>query len=156
MKFLVLLLLITFSVKAESRDFVCYFEKKSEVMKDFSAEEQTTESNNSNKELIEIIGAPVSVTVGMSELIYRVKVTKSCTRPYASHNDGYSLCSPASSSQLTCASGPQAAHIHGGCARVAASVCARSVHLHVRLASLRKAHALIAQFDAPAQNSLTC
>ena len=33
-----------------------------------------SESNNSNKELIEIIGAPVSVTVGMSELIYRVKV----------------------------------------------------------------------------------
>ena len=74
MKILVLLLLITFSAKAESRDFVCYFEKKSEVMKDFSAEEQTTESNNSNKELIEIIGAPVSVTVGKSELIYRVKV----------------------------------------------------------------------------------
>ena len=77
MKILVLLLLITFSAKAESRDFVCYFEKKSEVMKDFSAEEQTTESNNSNKELIEIIGAPVSVTVGKSELIYRVKVYNS-------------------------------------------------------------------------------
>ena len=64
----------TFSAKAESRDFVCYFEKKSEVMKEFSAEEQTTESNNSNKELIEIIGGSVSVTVGKSELIYRVKV----------------------------------------------------------------------------------
>jgi len=74
MKVLVILLLITFSAKAESRDYVCYFTKKSEVMKDFSAEEQTTESNNSNKELIEIIGAPVSVTVGKSELIYRVKV----------------------------------------------------------------------------------
>ena len=74
MKFLVLLLLITFSAKAESRDYVCYFAKKSEVMKDFSAEEQTIESTNSNKELIQIIGAPVSVTVGMSELIYRVKV----------------------------------------------------------------------------------
>ena len=74
MKILVLLLLITFSAKAESRDFVCYFEKKSEVMKDFSAEEQTTESNNSNKELIQIIGAPVSVIVGRSELIYIVKV----------------------------------------------------------------------------------
>ncbi len=74
MKVLVILLLITFSAKAERRDYVCYFAKKSEVMKDFSAEEQTPESNNSNKELIEIIGAPVSVTVGMSELIYRVKV----------------------------------------------------------------------------------
>ena len=74
MKILVLLLLITFSAKAESRDFICYFEKKSEVMKDFSAEEQTTESNNSNKELIQIIGAPVSVMVGKSELIYNVKV----------------------------------------------------------------------------------
>ena len=74
MKILVLLLLITFSAKAESRDYVCYFEKKSEVMKDFSAEEQTTESNNSNKELIQIIGAPVSVMVGESELIYKVKV----------------------------------------------------------------------------------
>ena len=74
MKILVLLLLITFSAKADSRDFVCYFEKKSEVMKDFSAEEQTTESNNSNKELVQIIGAPVSVMVGKSELIYRVKV----------------------------------------------------------------------------------
>ena len=74
MKILVLLLLITFSAKAESRDFVCYFEKKSEVMKDFSAEELTTESNNSNKELIRIIGAPVSVMLGESELIYRVKV----------------------------------------------------------------------------------
>ena len=74
MKFLVLLLLITFSAKAESSDYVCYFEKKSEVMKDFSAEEQTTESNNSNKELIQIIGAPVSVMVGKSALIYRVKV----------------------------------------------------------------------------------
>ena len=74
MKILVLLLLITISAKAESRDFVCHFEKKSEVMKDFSAEEQTTESNNSNKELIQIIGAPVSVIVGKSELIYRVKV----------------------------------------------------------------------------------
>ena len=74
MKFLVLLLLITFSAKAESRDYVCDFAKKSEVMKDFSAEEQTIESTNSNKELIQIIGAPVSVTVGMSELIYRVKV----------------------------------------------------------------------------------
>ena len=74
MKILVLLLLITISAKAESRDFVCHFEKKSEVMKDFSAEEQTTESNNSNKELIQIIGAPVSVMVGKSELIYRVKV----------------------------------------------------------------------------------
>jgi len=74
MKFLVILLLITFSAKAERRDYVCYFEKKSEVMKDFSAEEQTTESNNSNKELIQIIGAPVSVMVGKSELVYRVKV----------------------------------------------------------------------------------
>ena len=74
MKILVLLLLITFSAKAESRDFVCYFEKKSEVMKDFSAEELTTESNNSNTELIRIIGAPVSVMLGESELIYRVKV----------------------------------------------------------------------------------
>ena len=74
MKVLVILLLITFSAKAESRDYVCYFAKKSEVMKDFSAEEQAPESNNSNKELIEIIGAPVSVTVGKSELIYRVKV----------------------------------------------------------------------------------
>jgi len=74
MKILVLLLLITISAKAESRDFVCHFEKKSEVMKDFSAEEQTTESNNSNKELIQIIGAPVSVMVGKSELVYRVKV----------------------------------------------------------------------------------
>jgi len=74
MKILVLLLLITCGTKAESRDFVCYFEKKSEVMKDFSAEEQTTESNNSNKDLIQIIGAPVSVMVGKSELIYRVKV----------------------------------------------------------------------------------
>ena len=43
-------------------------------MKDFSAEEQTRESNNSNKELIQIIGAPVSVMVGKSELVYRVKV----------------------------------------------------------------------------------
>ena len=74
MKFLVILLLITFSAKAESKEYMCYFEKKSEVMKDFSAEEQTTESNNSNKELIKIIGAPVSVVVGESELIYRVKV----------------------------------------------------------------------------------
>ena len=74
MKILVLLLLITISAKAESRDFVCHFEKKSEVMKDFSAEEQITESNNSNKDLIQIIGAPVSVMVGKSELIYRVKV----------------------------------------------------------------------------------
>ena len=74
MKFLGILLLITFSGKAESRDYVCYFEKKSEVMKDFSAEEQIAESNNSNKELIKIIGAPVSVMVGKSELIYRVKV----------------------------------------------------------------------------------
>ena len=74
MKILALLLLITFSAKAESRNFVCYFEKKSEVMKDFSAEEQTTESNNSNKELIQIIGATVSVMVGKYELIYRVKV----------------------------------------------------------------------------------
>ena len=74
MKFLVILLLLAFSAKSESRDYVCYFEKKSEVMKDFSAEEQTTESNNSNKELIQIIGAPVSVMVGKSELIYRVKV----------------------------------------------------------------------------------
>ena len=74
MKILVLLLLITFGAKAESSDYICYFEKKSEVMKDFSAEEQTTESNNSNKELIQIIGAPVSVMVGKSELVYRVKV----------------------------------------------------------------------------------
>ena len=43
-------------------------------MKDFSAEEQTTESNHSNKELIEIIGTPVSVMFGKSELLYRVKV----------------------------------------------------------------------------------
>ena len=74
MKFLALVLLITLSAKAESRDYVCHFVKKSEVMKDFSAEEQTPESNNSNKELIQIIGAPVSVMVGKSELIYRVKV----------------------------------------------------------------------------------
>lgn len=74
MKFLVLFLLITFSAKAESNDYICYFEKKSEVMKDFSAEEQTTESNDSNRELIQIIGAQVSVMVGKSELIYRVKV----------------------------------------------------------------------------------
>ena len=74
MKFLVILLLIAFSAKSESRDYACYFEKKSEVMKDFSAEEQTTESKNSNKELIQIIGAPVSVMVGKSALIYRVKV----------------------------------------------------------------------------------
>ena len=74
MKFLVILLLISFSAKAESRDYVCYFEKKSEVMKDFSAEEQTIESTNSNKELIQIIGAPVSAIVSKSELIYRVKV----------------------------------------------------------------------------------
>ena len=77
MKILALLLLITFSASAESGDFVCYFEKKSEVMKDFSAEEQTTEMNDSNKELIQIIGAPVSVMVGKSELIYRVKVYNS-------------------------------------------------------------------------------
>ena len=74
MKFLVLLLIIAFSAKAESGDYICYFEKKSEVMKDFSAEEQTTDSTYSNKELIQIIGAPVSVLVGKSELIYRVKV----------------------------------------------------------------------------------
>ena len=74
MKFLVLLFLITLSTKAESSSYTCYFEKKSEVMKDFSAEEQTTESNHSNKELIQIIGAPVSVMVGKSELIYRVKI----------------------------------------------------------------------------------
>ena len=74
MKFLVLLLLIAFSAKAESDDYICYFEKKSEVMKDFSAEEQTTDSIYSNKELIQIIGAPVSVMVGKSALIYRVKV----------------------------------------------------------------------------------
>ena len=74
MKFLVLLLLIIFSVTAKSSNYACYFEKKSEVMKDFSAEEQTTESNNTNKELIQIIGAPVSVMVGKSELVYRVKV----------------------------------------------------------------------------------
>ena len=43
-------------------------------MKDFSAEEQTTDSTYSNKELIQIIGAPVSVMVGKSELIYNVKV----------------------------------------------------------------------------------
>ena len=60
--------------KPRAVDYTCYFEKKSEVMKDFSAEEQTTDSNNSNKELIQIIGAPVSVMVGKSELIYRVKV----------------------------------------------------------------------------------
>ena len=74
MKLLFLLLLITFSTKAESGNYVCYFEKKSEVMKDFSAEEHTTEENNSNNDLTQIIGAPVSVTVGLSELIYRVKV----------------------------------------------------------------------------------
>ena len=74
MKFLILLLLITLSTKAESNNYTCYFEKKSEVMKDFSAEEQTTESNHSNKELIEIIGTPVSVMFGKSELLYRVKV----------------------------------------------------------------------------------
>ena len=74
MKLLFLLLLITFSAKAESSNYTCYFEKKSEVMKDFSAEEQTTDSTYSNKELIQIIGAPVSVMVGKSELIYRVKV----------------------------------------------------------------------------------
>jgi len=74
MKLLFLLLLITFSAKAESDDYVCYFEKKSEVMKDFSAEEQTTDSTYSNKELIQIIGAPVSVIVEKFELIYRVKV----------------------------------------------------------------------------------
>ena len=59
MKFLALFLLITFSEKVESSYYTCYFEKKSEVMKDFSAEEQTTGSNHSNKELIQIIGAPV-------------------------------------------------------------------------------------------------
>ena len=74
MRLLFLLLLVTFSAKAESGNYTCYFEKKSEVMKDFSAEEQTTDSTNSNKELIQIIGAPVSVLVGKSELIYRVKV----------------------------------------------------------------------------------
>jgi len=74
MKFLILLLLITLSTKAESNNYTCYFEKKSDVMKDFSAEEQTTESNHSNKELIEIIGTPVSVMFGKSELLYRVKV----------------------------------------------------------------------------------
>ena len=74
MKLLFLLLLITFSAKAESSNYTCYFEKKSEVTKDFSAEEQTIESNRSNKELIKIIGAPVSVTVGKSELLYRLKV----------------------------------------------------------------------------------
>ena len=82
---------------------------------------------------------------------YIMPALQSRGRPHCSTENVFS-----SSSQLTCASGPQAAHIHGGCARVAASVRARSVHLHVRLASLRKAHALIAQFDAPAQNSLTC
>ena len=74
MKILVLLLLITFGAKAESSDYICYFEKKSEVMKDFSTEEQTTESKHSNEELIQIIGAPVPVMVGKSELIYKVKV----------------------------------------------------------------------------------
>ena len=74
MKLLFLLLLISFSAKAESSNYTCYFEKKSEVMRDFSAEEQTRESNHSNKELIEIIGAPVSATVGKSELLYRLKV----------------------------------------------------------------------------------
>ena len=74
MKFLALLLLVIFSSQAESGDYICYFEKKSEVMKDFSAEEQTTELNHSNKELIKIIGAPVSATVGKSELLYRLKV----------------------------------------------------------------------------------
>ena len=43
-------------------------------MKDFSVEEQTIESNHSNKELIKIIGAPVFATVGKSELFYRLKV----------------------------------------------------------------------------------
>ena len=74
MKSLVLLLLITFSAKAESREYTCYFEKKSELMKDFSAEELTIESDHSNKELVQIIGAPVSATVGKSKLLYRVKV----------------------------------------------------------------------------------
>ena len=74
MKVLVFLLLITFSAKAESSNYTCYFEKKSEVMKDFSAEELTTESSHSNKELIQIIGAPVYATVGKSKLLYRVKV----------------------------------------------------------------------------------
>ena len=74
MKLLFLLLLITFSAKAESDDYVCYFEKKSEVMKDFSAVEQITDSDSSNKELVQIIGAPVSVIVEKFELIYRVKV----------------------------------------------------------------------------------
>ena len=74
MKLLFALILITFSAKAESSNYACYFEKKSEVMKDFSAEEQTTESNHSNKELIKIIGAPVSATVGKSELLYRLNV----------------------------------------------------------------------------------
>ena len=84
-------------------------------------------------------------------ILYIMPAPQSRGRPHCSTENAYS-----SSSQLTCASGPQAAHIHGGCARVAASVRARSVHLHVRLASLRKAHALIAQFDAPAQKPLTC
>ena len=74
MKFFFLLLLITVSAKAEISYYTCLFQKKSEVMKDFSAEEQTIESTNSNKELIQIIGAPVSVIVSKSELIYRVKV----------------------------------------------------------------------------------
>ena len=74
MKFLALFILIAFSTKAESSNYVCYFEKKSEVMKDFSAEEQTMDSNHSNKELIQIIGAPVSAIIGDSQLIYKVKV----------------------------------------------------------------------------------
>ena len=62
------------SAKALGNDYFCFFEKKADVMGDFYPEEQTIDSQHSDKQLIQIIGSPVAVEIRKSELIYKLKV----------------------------------------------------------------------------------
>ena len=74
-RIITLLFILLIAVNAYGHEYLCSFEKKTEVMKDFFPEEQSKDSENSSKELIKIIGNPVSVKVGETDLIYKVKVS---------------------------------------------------------------------------------
>ena len=55
-------------------EYICFFNKKSEVMADFFPEEQTNFLASSSKKLVKIIGNPVSISISDDNLIYKVKV----------------------------------------------------------------------------------
>ena len=74
MLLLITVFLVVTSIRTLASDYFCSFEKKSDVMMDFSPEEQTVQSDGTSNELIRIIGNPVSVHVGDLQLIYNIRV----------------------------------------------------------------------------------